>query len=134
MRVKFCYNGLKVDGALYRCRYYDGQYTDASGIPAGTITIYRRDYGRTPDIDGLTIHNETDTMTDYFETDRIMVFPDSPFYDEVKEACRAAKIHNGKLLVKHYEKAAREMRGTSREQYYRDEYERAVKRLEALGA
>lgn len=100
MAVKFMWNGIKVDGELYRAHYSMGNYTMQSGLPQGTITIYAKDYTDLPQIDGLTIINESDSMTDYFEKDRIRVLPDSKYYEEVKSAYEKMNEHIHKRLVK----------------------------------
>lgn len=84
--LKFMYNGIKLDGQLYKGWYSKGTYTERSGIPEGTITIYARDYKRFPQIEGLEIKNESDSMTDYFEEDKIRVYPTNKFYSEVHKA------------------------------------------------
>jgi len=94
MTIKFLWNGIKgADGKLRRCSYSDGVLLNH---PAGTLTIYAKDYG----IDGhfpadvravFTVENDTDMMTDYHETDRIRVEPSHPLYGQVWEAMQAAK-------------------------------------------
>lgn len=93
MSVKFMWNGIKVDGKLYRAFYSDGQLINH---PAGTITIYGRDYKSFPKIAGLTIHNNSDSMTDYFETDTIRVTPDNVHYAAVRKAIEANREHYAK--------------------------------------
>lgn len=83
MTIKFMYNGIKVDGKLYKAFYSE---TQLSGLPEGTITIYGRDYISFPPIPGLIAENDSDIMTDYFADDRIRVTPDNRYYDEVKNA------------------------------------------------
>ena len=86
MTVKFMYNGLKVDGQLFRGAYSKGPWTAESKLPDGTITIYAKDYKSFPAIEGLNIQNETDIMTDYFETDKIRIKPGEPYYFEALTA------------------------------------------------
>lgn len=101
MQVKFMWNGIKVDGVLYRGHYYCGAYTEQSGIPYGTITIYAKDYSVDfPEIDGLKIINESDGQTDYFEKDRIRVFPNNKYYEQVKAAFKKQNEHNEKRFAK----------------------------------
>lgn len=97
MVIKFMYNGIKVDGKLYRAHYSKGGYTAQSKIPKGTITIYARDYDDFPQIEGLQIENNSDGMTDYFEKDRIRVTPDNKYYNEV---LRAVEMVEEKQLKK----------------------------------
>ena len=96
------WNGIKVDGELYRAHYSFGNYTKASGIPQDTITIYAKDYTDFPKIEGLTIINESDLMTDYFEKDRIRVMSNNPHYEAVKEAYIKQEEHYQKRFAKKY--------------------------------
>jgi len=88
--LKFLWNGIKLDGKLYRARYSPGELIN---YPAGTITIYAKDYGRFPKIEGLTVINDSDIITDYFGKDRIYVTPDNPYYQQVKTALDAENKH-----------------------------------------
>ena len=78
--TKFMYNGIKFDGKLHKGHYSKGPFTN---LPEGTITIYARDYTGFPQIKDLTVKNNSDSMTDYFEKDRVRVTPDNPYYAEV---------------------------------------------------
>lgn len=57
------------------------------------VTIYAKDYSNLALEEifaGETINN-TDTMTDYFEKSRVVLFPDHPFYSAARaraESCR----------------------------------------------
>jgi len=86
MTVKFMYNGIKIDGKLYKAHYSIGEYTLESGIAANTITLYRIGYDKTPAIEGLTVKNETDLTADYFETDAIRIAPENKYYKSAKNA------------------------------------------------
>ena len=102
MTVKFMWNGIKVDGTLYRAHYSAGRYTTSSGIPEGTITVYAKDYRAFPQVEGLQIENDSDSMTDYFEKDRIRIYPGSKFYTEAKAAYDKMNEHNEKRFAKKY--------------------------------
>lgn len=104
MTVKFMWNGIKVDGELYRAYYSMGKYTEASGLPEGTITVYAKDYTSIPRIEGLQVENDTDIMTDYFETDRIRITPDNKFYNDALEAVKKQTAHDEKRFAKRYGK------------------------------
>ena len=106
MVVKFMWNGIKVDGVLYRAHYSAGPYTIQSGLPQDTITVYGKDYADLPQIDGLAIINESDIMTDYFENDRIRILPDNKWYSEAKAAYEKQNEHNKKRFEKKYGKIA----------------------------
>jgi hypothetical protein len=88
--LKFIWNGIKLDGKLYRAHYSLGKVI---GQPAETITIYAKNYKRFPAIAGLTVQNDSDIMTDYHETDRIRVRPDNVHYAAVKSALDAYNKH-----------------------------------------
>lgn len=106
MEVKFMWNGIKVDGKLYRAHYSLGNYTMNSGIPEKTITIYGKDYIDLPQIKGLNIENDSDIMTDYFENDRIRVTPDSIHYQAVYKAYEKQNEHFEKRFAKKYGRTA----------------------------
>jgi hypothetical protein len=97
MKIKFVWNGIKVNGKLYRVWYNEGELIGGR-YPDGTLTIYRKDYreGRFPDVPGITVHNNSDMMTDYFESDRIRITPDSQHYAAVVDAIKQSKVHNAK--------------------------------------
>lgn len=82
MTTKFLYNGIKVDGTLYKAQYSIGNYTQESKIPQDTITITAKDYKHFPQIPGLVIKNDSDSMTDYFDNDRIRIGMENQYYDE----------------------------------------------------
>ena len=92
--IKFMWNGIKVDGTLYKGHYLCGGYTTQSGLPQDAITIYARDYMSFPRIEGLQIRNGSDIMTDYFETDTIRVLKDNKFYNEILNAYLKQEEHN----------------------------------------
>ena len=103
--LKFMYNGIKKDGKLYKGSYSKGGYTRESNIANDTITIYARDYEDFPKIEGLQVQNNSDSMTDYFEKDRIRVAPTNQYYSLVNEAwekqeMKRNKIRDKKLLQK----------------------------------
>lgn len=86
----FYYNGIK-DGkgaALQKCSYSSCQLFH---YPAGTITIYGRDYSRFSKAvrEAFVVQNDSDSMTDYFENDTIRVAPSHPLFAQVKAAHEA---------------------------------------------
>lgn len=91
--LKFLWNGIKIDGKLYRARYSPGELI---GYPAGTITVYKKDCGWFPKIEGLTVKNDSDIIESYYELDKIIVTPDNPHYSAVKAALDAENRHYSK--------------------------------------
>jgi hypothetical protein len=95
---RFLWNGVKVDGKLYRAWYSKGGLIN---YPESTITIYGRDYWpHFPQIDGLNVQNDTEFQTDYYETDRVRVTPDNPHYPAVHAAWEKQEAHNAKRYAK----------------------------------
>ena len=93
-KVKFGWNYMKVGDKKSLVWYSVGQLIN---FPAGTITIYARDYDGLPAVEGLTIKNETDISTDYFEKDKIRVEPSSPFFPAVSKALADHSAHFAKI-------------------------------------
>lgn len=94
--LRFFWNGIKANGGrLQLCSYSQGALLNS---PAGTITIYKRDYVRfSAEVrEAFKVENDSDMMTDYFEQDRIRVTPDHPLYTAVKSAVAAREAHYAK--------------------------------------
>lgn len=84
--LRFFYNGIKVGkGSLQKAHFSLGNLRNHA---ENTITIYAREYTRfSAEIrEAFKVENDTDTMTDYFEHDRIRVEPSHPLYAQVKAA------------------------------------------------
>lgn len=90
--IKFLVNAIKSEGKRYRVHYSKGNYRKESGLPQGTITIYSKDYAHLPKF--LNPENDSDSMTDYFEKDRVRIKPSSPFYKDVDSALRKQELKN----------------------------------------
>lgn len=104
--IKFMYNGMKVDGKLCRASY-SYQNSEYGNRPFGTITLYAKDYSRFPVIPAGMIHmNDTDSQTDYFDSDKIFVYPNHPRYREALAAyCKAQEVDDNRR-AKHAAKRA----------------------------
>lgn len=92
--IKFFWNGIKINGdkKLIRCfcsldNRHDGRQC---------VTIYARDYSGHLPGDLFAVQNETDSMTDYFETDRASLFPGHPLYPYARAAAIKAELRNEK--------------------------------------
>ena len=93
--VKVTLNGIKVDGEYMSCYFSLGD---------GCVHVYARKYSsRLPAELGM-VKNDTDSQTDYFETDRVKVTPLSKFYAVCYRSALYAKIKEYKARVKHCEK------------------------------
>jgi len=87
--IKFFWNGIKINGekTLIKCFYSLDNQREC-------VTIYARDYGVHLPSDMFPVENDTDSMTDYFATDHIVVFPDHPLYLYARAAALKAEIRN----------------------------------------
>ena len=83
--VKFLKKGLKFNG-----EYFSAWYSSAKNNVNGNATVYLRDYKRLPQEahSYFNVENESDSQTDYFETDRIRIAPNSPYFQIVEELAR----------------------------------------------
>lgn len=102
--LKFFYNGIKDSGGkLQRCWFSGSMLINH---PAGTITIYKRDYSSFSDgvHAAFKVQNDTEIQTDYFEKDRIRVEPSHPLYALVLEALRASERHAAGIAAKRQRK------------------------------
>lgn len=90
--VRFFSNGIRINGARELCKVFynvDGRHDGKE-----CVTIYERsgnDNQRIP-ADLFCIENDTDIMTDYFEYDRVEVFPDHPLYPFIRAAALQMKL------------------------------------------
>lgn len=97
--IKFFWNGIKLNGSkqLIRCFYSLDNRHDGREC----VTIYARDYSGHLPGDMFPVENETDSMTDYFETDRASLFPGHPLYLYARAAAVSAKIREIKSFLPH---------------------------------
>ena len=89
MQIKFMYNGIKIDGKLYKGHWSNGPWI--TGVEEN-VTFYRSEYGRMPNI-GVEVENNTDIQTDYFEQDRIRFNTKSKFYSQAVSAFNVQAAH-----------------------------------------
>lgn len=96
----FYWNGIKdAKGAkLQKCSYSEGRLLHH---PECTITIYARDYIHfsAKVRECFAVENDTDSMADYFDSDRIRVIPAHPLYPQVKAALEARDAHYARKAV-----------------------------------
>lgn len=100
--LKFYWNGIKENGGtLQLVSYSMGNYTNK---PENTIAVYARKYGRfgAGVREAFTVKNDSDAMTDYFESDRFYVTPDHPLYAEVLAAYNKCDSHRKKMFNKRF--------------------------------
>jgi hypothetical protein len=101
--LKFFYNGLKTSsGKLEKASYSVGPYSPESGLSEDTITITAREYLRfSSEIqEAFGVTNRTDTMTDFFDHDRIRVLPSHPLYPQIKAAYLALQAKGAARSVR----------------------------------
>ncbi len=105
--IKILFNGIKVNGELNKGSWhfenYDGQTY---------INFYATWYTRLPNIikEIANVKNDTDSMTDYFDTDRFRIYKDHIFFKPAAEAViknytrRIKSIENKKVFTVQYKK------------------------------
>jgi hypothetical protein len=86
----FFWNGVK-DKRGDKLQSASYSMSQLSGYPDGTITIYARGYSgfSSKVCDCFPVENNSDSMVDYFEKDRVRVLPQHPLYPAVKAAFEA---------------------------------------------
>lgn len=89
--IKFFYNGIKINGEnkLIRCFYSLDNSTRESGP---CVTIYAKGYGGQLPGDLFAVENDTDLMTDYFDTDSATLTPAHPLYPYARAAALKAAM------------------------------------------
>ena len=82
--VKFMYNGIKIDGVLYKAWYSTGYKTESGGWNEDAIVLYEKNYKSVPAVKGLNIYNNSDPASDYTVTDIIVINPSSIYFNSAK--------------------------------------------------
>lgn len=98
--IKILQNGIKHDNGYTPCFYSMGNNTRHSDK---CITIYARDYEHLPAELG-NIQNDTDTQTDYFDSDKVHLEPGDKYYTEALAAYNKRRLADSKRWLKHDEK------------------------------
>lgn len=98
--IKILQNGIKHDNGYTPCFYSMGNNTRHSDR---CITIYARDYEHLPAELG-NIQNDTDTQTDYFDSDKVCLEPGNKYYTEALAAYNKRRLADSKRWLKHDEK------------------------------
>ena len=91
MALRFFWNGIKENsGKLQRCHYSGSQLIS---FPAGTITIYARDYKPfSAEVRAtFAVEDDSDFATDYVVKEHIRVKPNHPLYEIVRASMLAAQ-------------------------------------------
>ena len=105
--MKILWNGIKSEGRLVKA-HYSG--TELRNHPAGTISVYFRAFGLTPEIiQHLRPRDNSDAMTDYYEAPTARVEPSHPLYAEAKRALDEQNAHRARMYAKRRERMAARM-------------------------
>ena len=98
-KVRYMWNGIKVDGQLYKV-WYSFSIHSYQNDNDPHITMYSTSYAnRFPEEvhELFTVKNDTDSMTDYFDKDRIRLDRHHPEWERVAEAYIKQEIHQVKM-------------------------------------
>ena len=106
--IRFMWNGIKVNGKLHPAFYSISRQAHTIGshtIPA-QATVYARRCNRFPQEvqAAFAVKNDSDSMTDYFESDHFSAEPTHPLYPAIEAAAKARAEHDAKLTAKREEK------------------------------
>lgn len=110
--IKFFYNGMKVDvGKLIKGGWsYQAEHIDFGGrVYPECVRFYLRSYRGLPSEARVffdDIQNDTDSQSDYFETDRVVIMPEHPLFEAAKAAVQADKDHWDAVLARREAKRA----------------------------
>lgn len=105
--IRFFWNGIKVNGGkLIRCFYFTDSRSDS-------VTISARDYDHLPR-DLFAVKNETDSMTDYFDTDSATLTPAHPLYKYARAAALKAAMRGEPEYIAHLEQAEQDAKTPGR--------------------
>ena len=77
--IKIQKKGIRKGTTFCSCFYYK--------TSDGNIVIHARHYDQHIPRELGTVRNDSDSMTDYFETDSCVLTPDSPFYKQAERCC-----------------------------------------------
>ena len=83
--IKFFYNGLKVDGGELHGCYFRFSVEDNKPV----VKVWAKNYIHFPKEVWTTfsVHNASDSMSDYFDVDGFEIHPDSPFWEIALKMC-----------------------------------------------
>lgn len=85
--VKFMYNGIKINGKLVKGFWDKGDYSNGA-----LYGFYADSYCSRELREVFSVKNESDIMTDYFETDKIQFFAGDKYLKEVESAWQKQEI------------------------------------------
>lgn len=130
--IKFFWNGIRVNGekSLNKCSYSLDNHREYKEC----VSIYADRYGSVLPRDLFEVHNETDSYTDYFDSDHATLTPDHPLYKYARYAAVKYEIHYLKAAIKRMEKNLETDAYYSRNGHYAAELNDKMKRLAALEA
>lgn len=123
--IKFFWNGIKVNGSreLIKC-FYD---LDNNREHSPSVSIYAKGYGAELPTDIFVVSNDTDLITDYFDTDSATLTPAHPLYKYARAAALKAEIRGAEKHLSYCE--GRAVPGRWMADYYAGEAEQCRARL-----
>ncbi len=111
--IRFFWNGIKTNGEnkLIRCFY---SLDNSTRQPGPCVTIYAKGYGAELPRDLFTVQNETDSMTDYFDTDSATLTPSHPLYKYARAAALKSAMRGEPEYIAHLEQAEQDAKTPGR--------------------
>lgn len=129
--IRIYWNGIKMDGGkLIKCGYSLNNSRERDG---DVVTIYADGYGAQLPRDLLPVVNDTDSYTDYFDTDRATIGPEHVLYKYFRYAAIKAELRHLARMIENSKKRMEDSRPDLRN-YYAGELKRAQERQAAYSA
>ena len=129
--IRIYYNGIKIDGGkLEPCGYS----LDNNDNHEKSVSIYAKRYGARLPRDLLPVTNDTDIMTDYFDTDGAYITPGHPLYKYFRYCAEKARARHDKTNIAYWKKEIDGGRLARWADRYREDIAEAQKRISAFEA
>lgn len=130
--IKFFWNGIRINGekSLNKCCYSLDNHRDH----AECVSIYADRYGSVLPRDLFEVHNETDSYTDYFDSDHATLTPEHPLYKYARYAAVKYELHYLKSAIKRMQKNIETDPFYTRDGYYIADLNGKMKRQAELEA
>lgn len=101
--IRFYWNGIRINGekSLIKCSYSLDNHSDHKEC----VTIYAKGYGAALPRDLFYVVNESDSYTDYFDTDHAVLTPEHPLYKYARYAAAKAEMRYLPRHIKYLEES-----------------------------
>lgn len=101
--IRFYWNGIRINGekSLIKCSYSLDNHSEHKEC----VSIYAHSYGAALPRDLFEVCNESDSYTDYFDTDHAVLTPEHPLYKYARYAAAKAEMRHLPRHIKYLEES-----------------------------